>query len=86
MAKSTWERSLKFHYGITIEDWHAMLIAQSGRCDICTKPMMKPLVDHCHETGRVRALLCGACNVGLGQFQDDVALMLRAIAYLEQHR
>lgn len=42
-------------------------------------------VDHNHQTGAARALLCSRCNGGLGLFEDDPALMRRGIAYLEKH-
>ena len=59
-----------------------MLIAQSGRCAICTDPMTNPHVDHCHSSSTVRGLLCTNCNVGLGQFKDDPTRLLAAVAYL----
>lgn len=53
-------------YGLTVEQYDIMLVAQSGRCNVCTIPMLKPNVDHCHETGRVRGLLCWSCNIAIG--------------------
>lgn len=75
-------RNLK-KYGLTTEIFEATLQAQNGECAICQKPMTKPAVDHCHETGWVRALLCGNCNTGLGLFREDVGNLRAAIAYLE---
>lgn len=48
------------------EDFDQMLIEQSGRCALCSAPMKKPHLDHCHESGRIRGLLCQDCNVSLG--------------------
>ena len=62
-----------------------MFDAQGGLCAICqTAPAVH--VDHDHETGAVRALLCFNCNGGLGQFRDDPALLQAAADYVERHR
>lgn len=73
-------------YGITVDEWHSMLIRQSGRCDICINPMKQPHVDHCHATGVVRALLCKGCNLLLGNALDNPDILKAAISYLEEHR
>lgn len=79
-------------YGITPEQYMEMVEAQSGLCAICRRPEMdlypdggpKSLaVDHNHETGVVRGLLCRACNVGIGNLGDDAALVAAAARYLE---
>lgn len=74
-------------YGLTLDDYNVLLDAQDGQCAICpAKPSNRVLaVDHCHETGRVRALLCGACNLGLGNFRDNPERLRRAAEYLEVH-
>lgn len=82
-----WHRRLANEYGLTLEQY----IALGPLCWICgdeertitkTGKVMKLTVDHNHETGTVRGLLCRTCNVGLGQFRDDVRLLMKAIAYL----
>lgn len=75
-------RRLQRRYGITLGEWDEMLLAQSGRCAICADPMTTPHTDHCHQTGRVRALLCSGCNQGLGNFKDDPERVLAAARYL----
>jgi hypothetical protein len=78
---------LKSNYGITKAQYDAMHLAQDGRCAICgVKPNETLCVDHCHSTGLVRALLCRACNTGLGCFKDDLSLFGRAMGYLEKWR
>lgn len=72
-------------YGITDQEFQAMLLAQSNRCAICQnvfKTSKSTHVDHCHNTGRVRGLLCHDCNTGIGKLRDSVDLLQRAIDYL----
>jgi hypothetical protein len=72
-------------YGITAEESDAMFEAQGGLCAICrTAPAVH--VDHDHDTGEVRALLCFGCNGGLGQFKDDPEVLRAAACYVERHR
>lgn len=80
------ERNLK-EYGITEEEYNAMLTNQGDRCAICKRhksDFIKALaVDHCHKTGRVRGILCMPCNRGLGYFKDNPELTLAATDYLK---
>ncbi len=83
---------LKRKYGITPEDKEQMFLQQEGRCAICTKAMTLwgrtsegACIDHCHEGGHIRALLCGNCNKGLGHFFDNPDFLLEALQYLAQH-
>ncbi len=74
-------------YGKSADEVDEMLDAQNGRCAICgAKParLASMHIDHDHEHGHLRGLLCVSCNQGLGQFRDDPALLLRAIVYLRQ--
>jgi hypothetical protein len=76
-------RNLKHRYGISREDYAALLARQGGVCAICAKPPEKTLcVDHCHATGKVRGLLCRQCNFGLGCYGEDQAALIAALAYL----
>jgi hypothetical protein len=78
---------LRDKYGITPEDYDRLLEDQGGGCAICGKPPdgMALHVDHCHETGRVRGLLCFSCNAGLGQFKHDPDLLEEALVYVAVH-
>ncbi len=80
------KKILKEH-GLTLADYAQMLEDQDGRCKICGKePGTKVLVvDHNHQTGKIRGLLCRRCNMGLGHFEDDLATILKAAAYLEEN-
>lgn len=74
-------------YGITNEQYQTMLESQNGTCKICkqheTMRGRGLAVDHCHATGKVRGLLCGKCNQGLGSFRDNPELLGAAIQYIE---
>lgn len=78
--------NLKRKFGITPETYDLMLSAQGGRCAICAEKNEGPrafAVDHNHQTGKVRGLLCHNCNIGLGNLKDSKHLLLLAIKYLE---
>ena len=71
------------NYNITKERAEE-LYAQTN-CNICSRKLTsykRKHIDHCHETGRVRGILCSQCNVGLGMFQDDPERLAKAITYL----
>ncbi len=77
---------LKSLFGLTVEQYDEMLDQQKGVCKICGRPCSsgrRLAVDHCHETGKIRGLLCGNCNKGIGNFQDSVPVLRSAIEYLE---
>lgn len=85
-----WEKKAS-HYGVTVQFLKDLHAKQDGLCAICRKPevnkhqtgcTMELAVDHDHKTNIVRGFLCQKCNQGLGMFQDDPELMLRAINYL----
>lgn len=63
-----------------------MVVAQDGRCAICGVAPDTLVVDHCHDTGVTRGLLCRWCNLGLGMFKDDLKAMEQAHSYLERWR
>lgn len=79
-------------HGMTIEQYHAMLTAQDHKCAICRSPgngkgrRHQPLcIDHCHTTGKVRGLLCDRCNLGIGNFDDDVSRLEEAAEYIRRN-
>ena len=75
-------------YGITEDDYIEMLEQQDFKCLICGTEADQQnralAVDHCHETGVVRGLLCQKCNIGIGHFNDDIQLLAKAIQYLQE--
>ena len=77
-------------YGITEEQYFFLLEIQNHSCAICKKPhneMVREIhIDHCHNSGKIRGLLCNDCNNGLGKLKDSVNLINKAIHYLEKHK
>jgi hypothetical protein len=79
-------------YGMKPEEFLAMCVAQNGGCAICGESAVSArngrakylCVDHCHETGKVRGLLCGPCNLAIGNMRDNPALLRLAASYLER--
>jgi hypothetical protein len=81
------EYQMKKNYGIGFFEYDAMFEKQNGLCAICSSPppdhhKKRLNIDHCHTSGRVRGLLCDACNRGIGLLKDSPDLMLKAISYL----
>ena len=86
------------NYGLTLKAYNNMLEAQDYKCAICNEPetgthnrgkqtvQLSLAVDHDHETGAVRALLCHKCNKSLGLFNDDINMLKSALDYLMQHK
>jgi len=78
-------------YGITLEQFEEMRTLQNCSCAICGKhesqnKNKKLFVDHDHDTGNVRELLCHGCNTGIGLLQDDIELLQKALDYLIKHK
>jgi hypothetical protein len=97
MQHISWRSKIKRLYGLTEEKYNEMLEKQGGACAICKSTVSwsrnykhkkngssRFMVDHCHETGRVRGLLCTRCNRALGLLGDSRELFLRAVEYLHQ--
>jgi hypothetical protein len=75
-------RRLRAVYGLTPQDFTDMVRQQNGKCFVCHRKPRQPLcIDHCHETGRVRALLCLGCNSMLGFAGDDPIILLSGASY-----
>lgn len=77
---------LKNKFGLTVERYKQMLEEQNNCCAICGDRFTgrRPHVDHCHKTNEVRALLCGNCNIGIGNFKDSPHRLFLAIQYLHK--
>jgi recombination endonuclease VII len=90
-----YDRNRRFYlYRLTQEEYHKMIADQNNLCAICGEPesgkdnrtgeVRALSIDHDHETGRIRKLLCRRCNTGLGNFRDSVPLLQKVIAYLNE--
>jgi hypothetical protein len=86
-SKESKRKWLVTSYGITQEQFEQMLAAQNHTCAICNSPdwgKPSPSIDHCHDTGKVRGLLCNNCNLGIGLLGDNWQTLSNALNYLER--
>jgi hypothetical protein len=81
------DKKLKKAYGISYQEYLNILAIQQNSCAICgvdQEDVSRAFaVDHCHDTGKIRGLLCCNCNTGIGNLRDDIGLLERAIEYLK---
>lgn len=83
--RSMFSRHLSRQYGITFDRYTEMLIEQAGCCALCERPMTalrEPQVDHCHKTGKVRSLLCFACNLMIANAKENTDILRQGIEYI----
>lgn len=98
-AKKHWTtkgffKRIELKYGLSYEEYEGMYLKQKGQCAICSKRIHiqvsnkrdpeRAFIDHCHNTGKVRGLLCSLCNTGLGMFKDNEQSLKKALKYLKQ--
>lgn len=85
---------LKNVFGLSVEEFERMNLYQEGKCAICKEQetsrhwngkVKRLSVDHCHETGEIRELLCQKCNHAIGMFRENVETLRNAIEYLARH-
>lgn len=84
-------KSLVESYGLTLEQYEQERIKHNYACAICgdseeNQPHKRLHIDHCHNTGKYRGLLCNNCNTGLGMFNDDVKAIKKARDYINENR
>jgi hypothetical protein len=78
---------LRRHYGITLEEFKALLEKQQNKCALCGRPLdlsspRRPIVDHDHKTEKVRGILHNRCNVLIGMAEENPTILEAAIRYL----
>ena len=86
MGKRSERRRRLKRYGITEDGYNEMYSSQEGKCKICfteLKDGRSSSIDHCHNSGIVRGLLCSHCNIMLGMAKDNCETLERAIKYLK---
>ncbi len=82
-------KRFQLKYGLTLDQVEHMFVQQNGKCSICEESFENPRhmhVDHDHSSGTIRELLCSNCNIVLGQSQENIQILLKAISYLEKWR
>jgi hypothetical protein len=83
------DKNLKTKYGISLSQYNQMLLKQDNKCFLCKvdSNILKHAlaVDHCHETGRVRKLLCHNCNGAVGFTKENTSTLQRTIEYLNEY-
>jgi N12 class adenine-specific DNA methylase len=79
-----YERSIEKKYGLTSAAYRELQRIQQGRCAICDTPSNRLVVDHCHDTNRVRGLLCGRCNTALGMLRENIQSVRAMVLYIER--
>ncbi len=84
---------LRSKYGCDQETYERLQREQGGVCALCRRPetdqwkgvTLNLAVDHCHETKKIRGLLCRSCNLAIGKFREDAEVVQRAADYLRHH-
>jgi len=72
-------------YGMTEEQYTVLAVAQNSMCAICGRELVRPHIDHDHDTGKIRGLLCTQCNTAIGLLQDSSKVAFNAANYLLSH-
>ena len=69
---------------ISDSDYTTLIEKSQGHCEVCSRPLTKICIDHDHNTGKVRGVLCNNCNTALGLVGDNVSTLTKLIQYLER--
>jgi len=87
-SKARSDQYIKWRFDLDPIEYAKMLAAQNGKCEICREECSvrnRLAVDHCHRTGKIRALLCHNCNVTLGLVKEDPFILICMIQYIRVH-
>lgn len=77
------EVNIKCKYGLTLKNYNDLVKKQENKCKLCLKLTPKLHIDHCHNTNKIRGLLCSSCNTSLGKLGDTVEKLQKAVDYLK---
>lgn len=90
LAEKDREYRLKNKFGLTVPEYDNLFETQLGCCAICgvhqDSLSRRLAVDHCHDSGKVRGLLCSNCNTGIGNLRDSIELLQKGVIYLERYQ
>lgn len=86
VTKNSWFTDIKRIYGLSKEQYLLILKNQNNKCAICENDLSvkKSCIDHCHETNKVRGILCFNCNLGIGNLQHNPKFLRKAALYCEE--
>lgn len=81
--------NLRSRYNLSVDEYREILANQNNKCAICgcdiNKKENRPHIDHNHLTNKIRGILCGNCNMGIGLLKDDINVIRNAVKYLEEN-
>lgn len=78
---------LSNHYRMTVDEFNELRYTrQKGKCAICQGHLHPAHIDHCHKTGKIRGVLCGHCNLGIGNLKENITTLRNAIKYLQKYQ
>jgi len=79
------QRNIHKRFKISVEKYNRLLASQDGKCAICNENMIKPCLDHNHNTNQIRQFLCDRCNVTIGLVKEDTTILTLMIEYIKRH-
>lgn len=85
VRRETKNRKMKVRYGISYKEYETLYQKAKGCCEICGTLKDRLDIDHCHNTGKIRGVLCNSCNTGLGLFKDNAETLENAGKYLRHN-
>lgn len=89
-TNNSWRHKLKKLYDLTEQEYIDIYVKQDGKCAICRSDVeyrgSATHMDHCHNSGAIREILCSHCNTAIGLLKENTEIMYRAIEYIKKHK